>query len=367
MRKLEKVLGNASLKIFKGFVLEKDINPAEIDNSAVKKILIVVRHQMGDMLCASPMMRSLRDFYPDAHITLVTKKSTRFDEIFKNNNSPINEVKNYEHGFENFLYLVKELKDEEYDLAIVPSSVIVSATNHLIAYYSNARYRVGVRAKDYEKNKIGYVLNVKEDFLWDSKKVHQIERNLDLIRMLNISPLKAKIEVTLREQNKTFADKFLMDNYSSGEKVLIGFHVGAGKEQNIWPPEKFAELAFKLNQKYGAKFFVSEGPDDEKYVSQFVKNLTEKYSNISYAKHKGDLMNDLAIISRTHLFVTNDTGVMHLAAGLEVPVIALFGPTKAYEWGPIGEKKVSIQGFGNDASRIETDRVFETCMQFLSV
>ncbi|MCI0448333.1 MAG: glycosyltransferase family 9 protein [Chlorobi bacterium] len=366
-RRFEKLLAGFALRIFRGFVVEKDIDPAEIDHSTIRKILIVVRHQMGDMLCSVPMMRSVRDFYPNAHITLVTKKSTRFDEIFKDNNSPVNDVKYYERGMESFLNLIKELQMEEYDLAIVPSSVIVSGTNHLIAYYSKARYRAGIRSKDYEKNKAGYVLNIKDDFIWDLSKVHQIERNLDIIRLLNINPLKAKIDLTLRERNIIFAGKFIGEKFPDDGRILVGIHPGAGKEQNVWAPEKFSELAFKLSEKYGAKIFVSEGPDDEECVSRFEKLMTQKYADVIYAKHKGDLMNNLAIISKTNLFITNDTGVMHLAAGADIPLIALFGPTKAYEWGPIGENEVSIQGKAGNVNSIETDTVFETCMRILGV
>ena len=182
MSKIEKVLGDIGLKIFKGFVLEKDVSPSQEELSNVKNILIVVRHQLGDMLCSVPMMLSLRNHYPDAEITLVTKSSTCFKEIFENNNSPVNNVMLFEHGFEKFVELIKILREKKPGLAIVPSSVIFSATNHLMAYYSRAKYRVGVRSKDFEPNKIGYTLNIKKDFLWDSKKIHQIERNLDVIR-----------------------------------------------------------------------------------------------------------------------------------------------------------------------------------------
>ena len=268
MSKLEKVFGNAALKIFKGFVLEKDIDPLEIDHSSIKNIILVIRHQMGDMLTALPMMRSLRNFYPAAHITLVTKKSTRFDEIFTNNNSPADEVKYYESGIENFLKLAKELKDKNTDLAIVPSSVIFSATNHLIAYYSGAKYRAGARSKDYEPNKAGYVLNIKNDFLWDSKKIHQIERNLDVIRQVNITPSENTIRLTLKDSDLKFADDFYKKHFTDSSKSVIGFHPGAAKQQNVWPAEKFAELAWKLHQRTGAYIFISEGPADTGYVSE---------------------------------------------------------------------------------------------------
>jgi len=366
LSKLEKVLGNAALKIFKGFVIEKDINSLEIDHASIKKILFVIRHQMGDMIAALPMMRSVRSFYPDSQIILVTKKSTRFEEIFKDNNSPVNEVKYYETGIENFLKLAKELKDESIDLAIVPSSVVFSATNHLLAYYSRAKYRAGVRSKDYEVNKTGYVLNIKNDFLWDSKKVHQVERNLDVIRQLSINISDNTIRITLNDENQKFADNFIKEHFPELTKPVIGFHPGAGKLQNVWPAEKFAETARMFYQKTGAFIFISEGPSDEIYVSEMEKYLKEK--NITqYIRHKGTLMNNTAIISKLNLFISNDTGVMHLAAGLDVPLIGLFGLTNAYEWGPVGENKVSIQAFRQNLNNIEPREVFETGMTLLNV
>jgi heptosyltransferase II len=367
LRNLEKILGRIALKIFKGFVLEKNINPDEIDYSEIKNILIVVRHQMGDMLCALPMMRSVRNFYPDAKIILLTKKSTGFDEIFTDNNSPVDEVVYYEHGFENFLNIAKNLKDKRIDLAIIPSTVNFSATNHLIAHFSEAKYKVGVKSMDYEPNPVSYVLNVKNDFLWDSKKVHQIDRNLDVIRQVNIKPSEQVIKLFLREENKKFAENFMNEHFPDKSKPVIGFHPGAGKTGNVWHAEKFAELSYILNQKTGAYIFISEGPMDKKYVNEMERLLKEKYNITSYAKHNGELMNNTAIISRLNLFITNDTGVMHLASGFSVPVIALFGPTKAYEWGPIGENKVSIQAAGENINNIEINKIYETSMVYLGV
>jgi heptosyltransferase-2 len=367
LRTTEKILSAIALKIYKGFVLEKNINPDDIDHSTIKNILIVVRHQMGDMLCAVPMMRSLRSFYPNAHITLLTKKSTSFDEIFKDNNSPVDEVMLYEHGFESFLNTAKKLKDKKIDLAIVPSSVIFSATNNLIAHLAESKYKVGVRSKDYEPNPVDYVLNIKNDFTWDVHKTHQIERNLDVIRQIKISPLEQTIKLTLRDENIKFADEFFAKHFPGSAKPVIGIHPGAGKEGNVWPAEKFAQLAFTLYQTTGANIFISEGPMDTKYVNEIERLFKEKYNFTAYAKHNGELMNNTAIISKLRLFITNDTGVMHLASGFDVPVIALFGPTPAYEWGPVGENKVSIQASGGNINNIEINKIIETSMRLLGV
>ncbi|MCC7158701.1 MAG: glycosyltransferase family 9 protein [Ignavibacteria bacterium] len=366
MSKFGKIFGNAALKVFKGFVLEKDTDPLAIDHSTIKTILIVIRHQMGDMLCSLPMMRSLRDFYPEAKIILITKDSTNFENIFKDNSSPVNEIRKYEYGFESFLNITKELKDMRPDLAIVPSSVNFSATNHLLAYFSNAKYRAGVKSRDYEVNRSGYVLNIKNDFLWDLKKVHQMERNLDVIRQLNIKPACNTIQLSVNDECSEFAEKFIAENFPDKSRIIIGFHTGAGKEQNVWASEKYAALVIKLGKKYNPYFYFSKGPADEKCVTELESLLK---GNVEYKiqESSSGILKNGAILSKMSLFISNDTGIMHLVSGFNIPQIGLFGPTKAWEWGIIGENKVSIQSANENINNISLEQVLETSIALLSV
>jgi ADP-heptose:LPS heptosyltransferase len=320
---------------------------------------------MGDMLLTTPMLRSLRLQYPKAKITLVTKSSTKFFEIFKNDKSLVDETKEYESGFENFVNLVKELRDEKFDLAVVPSSVVFSVTNHLIAYYSRAKIRVGVASINVLDNKADFLLNLKSDFLWDSKKVHFIERNLDIIRQLGFEPKAKRISINLQKENTDYAEKFFEENFPDKSKPVIGIHPGAAKESNVWAPEKFAELASRLSQKYNSYIFISEGPVDAKYVNRVSELLENRNISGTFKRNHSVLMNNAAIIERLHLFISNDTGVMHLASGLKTPVIALFGSTKAYEWGPLGEGKVSIQSSTSSINDISVNKVFEVCREIL--
>lgn len=367
MSKLEKVLGNAGIRFLKGFVLEKDIDPSDIDHSNIKNVLIVVRHQIGDMLCAVPMMRSVRSFYTNARITLVTKDSAKFEEIFSGNNSPVDEIFLYEHGLEKYLELLTRLREKNFDLAIVPSTVTFSATNHMLAYYSHAKVRVGVKSMDYLPNKVNYLLNLKNDFQWDTKKIHQVERNLDVIRQANITVSESKIDLTVKPENEILAEEFVRGNFSDMSKPVFGFHAGAAKPQNVWPQEKFSELAELLYKRYNASFVFSEGPADGEYVNRLKLALKDRNEKIKFAVYKGDLLNLAAIIKKLGLFVSNDTGIMHLASGFDVPVIGLFGPTKAYEWGPIGSRSASVQAKGGEISNLDVKTVYETCLALISV
>jgi ADP-heptose:LPS heptosyltransferase len=370
LRNLEKFFGSIFLNVLKLSILRQDISPESIDHHGIKNILVIIRHQMGDMLLTTPMLRSLRLQYPEAKITLVTKNSTKFSEVFKNDNSLADEVMEYESGFENFVNLVKELRDKKFDLAVVPSTVVFSVTNHLIAYYSRAKIRVGAASINFLDNKADFLLNLKSDFLWDSKKVHFIERNLDIIRQLGFEPKAKKINISLQKENTDYAEKFFEENFfeenfPDKSKPVIGIHPGAAKEANVWAPGKFAELVLRLSQKFNSHIFISEGPVDAEYVNRVSELLENRNISGTFKRNHSVLMNNAAIIERLQLFITNDTGVMHLASGLKTPVIALFGPTKAYEWGPLGEGKVSIQSSTSNINDISVDKVFEVCWEIL--
>lgn len=361
MSEIERFIKNSALKLYRGFIVEKDLNPDNIKHSEIKTVLLVIRHQMGDMLCSIPMIISVRDSFPSARIILVTKESSRFEEIFKSVPSPVDEVIKYENGFENYISLLKRLQDENVEIAIVPSTVVFSGTNHLIGYHSKAKITAGVRSRDYEKNPAWYLLTVKKDFVWGIRKVHQIERNLDITRQLNIEASSANLKLKLSNESVLRAEMFCKKHFPDDKKKVIGFHPGAGKESNVWPAEKFAELAYRLSRDLDAYIFISEGPADEKYTRQMKAILSEKYPGSDAVIHKGELMTNAAIIDKLSLFVTNDTGIMHIASGLSAPVVALFGETNAYEWGPLGENKISIQSPDGKMGGISVQAAFDSC------
>lgn len=365
MGSADKFFGSIGITLFKGFVIERDIDPLSIDHSTITNILVVLRHQMGDLVTATPMLRSLKSAFSEAKLILVTKKSTRYSEIFTGSNKIADEVIEYENGFENFINVIKELRDMKIDLAVVPATIVFSSTNSMIAYYSRARYVAGVRSMDYEDNPLSYVFNIKNDFNWTKDKSHQIEKNLDIIRQLKIPASNNRIELQLNTDSRGLAEKFLTDNGMSAADKFICIHPGAAKDGNVWPAERFAELASRLSNEFGLKIIISEGPVDKKFADETVRILKEKFGIYNSLRHKGLLMTNLALISLSKLFITNDTGVMHLASGVDVPIIALFGPTKAYQWGPIGEKNLSVQAAGSKIENISVEEIYSLAVRLL--
>jgi ADP-heptose:LPS heptosyltransferase len=352
-------------KLYKGFVVEKDIDPDYIDHTKIRAVLVILRHRMGDMICALPMLHSLRKNYPKAKIVLLTNNTSGFDEIFRGVKAPVDEVLYYSNGLEQYFSTLKLLQAERFDLAVIPSTVVFSGTNHMFAYHSHAGIRAGVRSKDFDKNPMAYLLNLKNDFDWGIKKVHQIERNLDIIRQIKVNPAENTVKLELSSESISYAGRFFETNFPDKAKKVIGFHPGAGKETNVWPAENFAELVMMLKSKFDPYFFISEGPQDMKFTSRLRNMLIEKYSMKDAVFHNGKLMDNAAIIERLNLFITNDTGIMHIASGLKTPVIALFGEPNAYEWGPAGENKYSIQSPNGKITGTSCNSVFSLAEKLL--
>jgi len=333
----------------------------------VKNILIVRQHnQLGDMLCSVPLFEAIRNKYPDANITLVASP-VNYEILFSDINPYIDDVIIYNKKSGKTIYdFIKKLRRRKYDLGFVPSTVSLSRTSHIINFLSGAKKRIGVKSIDGKKNKSEYLLNVKKDFFWDEKKLHQIERNLDIGRLAgcDIDENERKIRIHLSEDELKFADNYISENFPDKNKIIIGFHAGAGKIPNRWSSENFAELITSLHKKYNSYIFITSGTIDAEVTSK-VSDLI-KLQNIEHFILSNTPVRKVgAVISKSNLFITNDTGIMHVAGGVGANVVSLFGPTNGFEWAPTGENNKYIKSESGDINEISVDLVFDECSKLI--
>ncbi len=342
------------------FFRKDDIHTISLEN--VRSILIVRQHnQLGDMLCAVPVFRALRQRFRDAHITLVASP-VNHDVVL--NNPYLDEIISYDkvsyfRSPKGFWRFCKKLREREYDLAIVPSTVAVSVTSDAIAYLSGARIRIGANSIDGRKNPSGFLFNVRVDLDWRNQSLkHQTERNLDIVRPFSIDTGDLSPVIRLTDEERKFADEFIEKNI--GDKMtVIGIHPGAGKESNRWSAERFAQLADKLAQKFNALILVSQGPVDDLLVAAMIEELSCQYVVLKPIREVA------AVISKLSLFVTNDTGIMHVAAAMNTPVLSLFGPTDPLQWAPVGRRNKYILGRCENVNSITVDKVYRIAVDMI--
>jgi ADP-heptose:LPS heptosyltransferase len=247
-----------------------------------------------------------------------------------------------------------------WDLAIVLNTVSHSLTSDLLAYFSGARYLLGSEHRLFPGCRRNFFYNLVARY-WGQDK-HQTERNLDIVRHLGIDTHDFSEVMTLTPQDQLVA-RNLMRHHGIGEKdVVVVMHPGAGKSQNRWPVEKFAELATLLHRQFELRVVVAWGPKENALGSDLRRRL-----NFDPIVLFGFSLRHLAaVLSLADVFVCNDTGVMHLAAAVGTPLVAIFGPTNPNEWKPIGKKFIAIRGEKQRCDLVEVKQVLQAVQSLLS-
>lgn len=333
----------------------------------IKKILIIRKHnQIGDIIVSVPMYYSLKKHFPQAKITLLASK-TNYPIPFQEINPYIDEVIIFDKSTIKLQFeMIKSLREQKFDIAIVPSTIRLSSTSNIISFLAGIKYRIGVIRVDEQVNKFSFLLNIKKEFNWISKRTHQVFRNLEVIEQINckISVSEALNSFTkITEEELTEAKEILKSQFPNAS-MIIGFHPGGGKIANIWNWENFFELARYFNDKWKCKFLCTAGLIDK----EIIENIKSSFSSqrIPFLLTENLPIRKLAaLINLCDLFISNDTGVMHIAGLTDTYQISLFQKDKAYEWNPLGRNKFFIESKDDNINSISVRKIIEIAERLL--
>lgn len=318
------------------------------------------------MLCSLSLYKAIKTKYPDCNITLVAAK-TNYEIPFFEINPYINRVLIYDKSsFKKILNFYKQLRDRKYQIGFVPSTIVLSRTSHIINFLSGAKKRVGVKSIDGKQNELSYLLNVKKDFQWKGK--HQLKRNLEIAEEADCHLTDnglSVIKIEFNEEEIISAKNFIKGIFPDQSKKIIAFHPGAGKVANTWSTEKFIELIKKIYDNYSNYILITSGWTDEVIINKIADEL-DKLS-IKYERlHNYPVKKLGAILSETDLYITNDTGTMHIAGFSGVKLISLFGPTDPNEWAPKTKTSHYVKSNSNDINDISVEEVFYLAEKILN-
>ncbi len=328
-----------------------------------KKILIVRQHnQLGDLLAGLSLLRAIKETFPGCSATLIVSPSN-YHGVIKN--KFVDRVFNYDKKrLFSPLYLrsLYRLLREEYDLAIVPVTVSISFTSNLIARFSNSKIRIGAKSLDGKPNKSAFLFDRRVDIDWRKYPDSNVsERSLDIVRPFGITTKDFTPEISFDKEDMASAEKFILELKSNAGEFLIGFHVGAGKIPNRWSLNKFLELMEMIKANYPVKFYLTGSQADREEIN-FIKERS-KFEIGLFINRK--IPEVAALISKSDLFISNDTGIMHVAGSTQTPQVSLFGPTNPFNWAPIGKNKKFIRK-SELMDDISVNEVFEMCTSLLN-
>jgi heptosyltransferase-2 len=324
------------------------------DKSRVNKILVIKPGAIGDVLLSTPVIENLRKNFPDAEINFLTQSYCR--EVLMGN-PYLNRVLTYDisKGDGSFC-LIKNIHNQKYDLII---DLFGNPRTAIIVFNSDARYKVGFRFK---WRALAYNIKVKPR----GGEIHNVEFNLDALRALNLEVTSHKPLFVLNGVHAEFANDFIKNNSLDGSKV-IGINASGTWPTKVWYTEKFGELGKKLSEDH--KILLFWGYDKEKETAEKIKEIIgEKAMLIP----KVDLKYMAALIKKCRLFITNDTGPMHIAWSIGANTAAIFGPTNSHLQGPLTENSIIIKNetlscLGCNLTQISECPNSHKCMNELSV
>ncbi len=302
----------------------------------VKNILVIRQHnQFGDMLASISLFRALKDKYPESKLTLLASpenyyavhKNPFIDKLFVFEKKKLFQ-KNY------LQQLINVLKGN-YDLAVVPVTVAISSTSCILAALSDAKVKLGPKSLNGKYNHLEKLFNIRVNLDWRKyPDAHVSDFILDIIRPIGISTANYSSAVLFDNEDIGYASSFLKQLKTNENQFTIGLHVGAAKPQNRWSLYKYEELINALRKEYNCSiYFTGSNADNEQL--EFMK---QRINGAGYFLNRS-IPELAAVISLSNLFITNDTGVMHVAGTTSTPQISIFGPTNPFNWAPVGANK----------------------------
>ncbi|MFA6583593.1 MAG: lipopolysaccharide heptosyltransferase II, partial [Elusimicrobiaceae bacterium] len=295
---------------------------------------------LGDTVLTAPLIKKTAELFPNAEIAVVTRPETV--EIFK----PLKEISEIIVDDKKSLPLIKgistvaaKLRVRHFDIIICPHRSLRSA---LIAYLSKAPVRVG-----FSSSAGKFFYNRVVQFSW---LLHDTERNLSLLNALTPEDI-APAPVTFEENAKMLDDikTRLEITGCYPNRPLIGIHPGSAWFTKRWPAERFAQVIRLLYKTTSARAIIIGGKGDYELGEEICK--LSRTDAINWAG-KTDLPELMALMPSLKLFITNDSGPMHIATAFNVPTVGIFGPTT---------KELGFFPYGKGHTVIEKDLACRPC------
>ncbi len=287
--------------------------PKNIREIELKKILIIGLSCLGDNLLLTPAIKRIRDTYKKAEIDIVIgPRAVEF--VIENpwfSNYIVYDKK------ESIFKLIKKLRKKRYDL-------IVDFRNSFIPFFLRSKYKLTF---------------FKKEFFSEKFYSHECERIMSFIE-----PFFGKGEIKLYFPYPTSYKEKIKNLFNEigikSSDLVVVLNPGAKFEGKRWGKEKFARLAEELIKIYGAKIIIS-GSKEEKNLTRELKEMIGKKGVFDFGGET-NLRELAAVYEFSDLVVSNDTGSMHLACAVGANVVAIFGPSNPYRYGPIGEKNFVV-------------------------
>jgi heptosyltransferase-2 len=286
----------------------------------VNKIIIIQTAFLGDVILATPIVSELKRIFPDAKIDFLVRKG---NESLLANNPHLQNIyvlDKKEGKYSSIFRLIKQFKNEKYDLAI---NLHRFGSSGMITAFSGAKKKYG-----FKKNPFSFLYSKKFEHEIGNDQ-HEVERNLSIIKEFGAVSIK-RPELYPSEEDYDIVSQIMNPPFYCMAPASVWF-------TKQLPVEKWIELIDHYNQ-IGTVYILG-GKGDQSFCEEIISQ-TESKTSINLAGQL-NLLESAALMSKAERNFVNDSGPLHIASAMNAPVTAFFCSTVTkFGFGPLSEDKI---------------------------
>lgn len=303
-----------------------------------RNILVMKFFGMGSIILSTPTLRFLKKKFPEARITFLTMAGNR--EVCENIEYIDNVVSIRSSTLHTFildtLKALGKLRKVYFDIIIDLEffsnfgTILIALIHHrLSAGFYTFRY--------WRRPFYDYSLS------YDSTR-HMVDLYLKVSRIWSLDRQDTSIyRFPVKEQERLhMEEKLKQKSITEGEKlVIMNPNAGPLSYHRRWPLENFAELLKRMSASGEYRFLIIGSKDDREYLGEFFDTLPPGNNVVDLC---GELtwMQLAALMNKAYLYIGNDSGPLHLAASMGIPIICLFGPETPNLYGPCNDRNLIL-------------------------
>lgn len=300
------------------------------------RILMLKFSALGDVILSTAAIRAVRERFPAPAYELSFLVGSACREIVQRN-PDIDELlvcdfKDKDKGLKGLFALARQLRSRRFDMVIDLQN---NRASHLLAALTFALDRYG-----YNNHKLGFLLNhgIKDDRAALDPVSHQFR----LLKLLGIDLPAPRLALYPSDADRQMVSSLLSSQWLADNQVLIGINIGASRrwQTKVWPLANLIRLCEELGRR-DMRVVITGTAEDAAHAAR----LAAAVKNLKLIDTCGKLtVNQLAcLIQRCNVYVSGDSAPLHIAAAMQTPFVALFGPTDPRRHLPTAERYVLLK------------------------
>jgi lipopolysaccharide heptosyltransferase II len=278
---------------------------------------------IGDVVLTTPVIRAVREHYPDAYIAYCAEKEA---STLLRNNPHLDEIIPFDFSKPTVIEQLRvawQLRRRKFDVVV---DFFSNPRTALLSYATGAPMRIGKDAKG--RGRL-YTHSIRDD----GRLKTAIQFHYQYVRPLGVEPTSFATEIFLTEDERREARNYLKWQDLDLARPIVGIHPGATWPAKRWQWEKFAEAAYLIATQLNASVVLTQGPKEAELVEKISKWALGKVLVLPVLP----LRQLAAILAKCRVYVSNDCGAMHIAVAVSTPTIGIFGPGEENIWFPYAD------------------------------